>query len=47
MEQQWPQAPARNYAAWAAVRYATGIQWFVMVLTVSGRIHSQHNPLIE
>jgi hypothetical protein len=41
------QALASKYAAWAAVRNKTGIQWFVMVLTVSGRIRSQHNPSIE
>jgi len=41
------QTLASNDAAWAAVTNATDFQWFVIVLTVSGRIRSQHNPLIE
>jgi hypothetical protein len=41
------QALASKDAAWAAVSTTTDFRWFVIVLTVSGRIRSQHNPLIE
>jgi hypothetical protein len=41
------QVQASKHAAWAAVRNETDFQWFVIVLTVSGRIRSQHNPSIE